>query len=106
MNRRSPIIMTVACISMLLLSLTTPVSARVASQPTKSNFAFVFDDPEGKFEAARVVYNVTVGGEKGMRVHAKIKVTDGLDDPCLLIAYFYNPDGSPVEANSKNYSSS
>src|SRR2546430_14572206 len=47
------------------------------------------DDPEATYEGARIVHNVTVDGVKGMRVHASFRVRDGLDVPCMLIAYFY-----------------
>jgi hypothetical protein len=61
------------------------------------------DDPEGTFDDARVVYDVTVDGQKGMRVHARFTVREGLKVPCQLVAYFCNSDGSPVKANDKRY---
>jgi len=36
---------------------------------------FVFPtDPEATYQGARIVHNVTVNGEKGMRVHANFTV--------------------------------
>jgi hypothetical protein len=62
------------------------------------------DDPEAKFHAARIVHNVTVNGKKGMRVHANFTVKYGLDNPCKLIAYFYDEDGEPLESDDPKYS--
>ena len=62
------------------------------------------DDPEAKFHAARIVHNVTVNGQKGMRVHASFTVNYGLDNPCKLIAYFYDEDGEPLESDDPKYS--
>lgn len=65
-----------------------------------------FDDPEAVYEGARVVHNVTVGGEKGMRVHANFRVRYGQDVPCMLIAYFYfdDEDGKPLKTTDPKYS--
>ncbi len=62
------------------------------------------DDPEAKFHAARIVHNVTVAGKKGMRVHANFTVNYGLNNPCKLIAYFYDVDGEPLESDDPKYS--
>jgi hypothetical protein len=61
------------------------------------------DDPEATFEDARIVHNVTVDGEKGMRVHAKFRVKYGKGVPCRMIAYFYydDSDNSPLKASSE-----
>src|SRR5712692_1328600 len=50
------------------------------------------DDPVAIYEGARIVHNVTVDGEKGMRVHANFRVRYGLNIPCMMIAYFYYDD--------------
>src|ERR1700704_5630189 len=54
--------------------------------------ALLMDDPEAIYEGARIVHNVTVDGEKGMRVHAKFRVKYGKGVACMLIAYFYYDD--------------
>ena len=61
------------------------------------------DDPEAVFESARIVHNVTVDGEKGMRVHAKFQVKYGKGVPCLMIAYFYydDSDNTRLKASSE-----
>jgi hypothetical protein len=69
---------------------------------TKFNFTAPFDDPEAVYQGGRVVHNVTVGGEKGMRVHAKFRVLYGLGVPCRMIAYFYQ-GATPIEANDSKY---
>lgn len=98
-------------LSVFLLS-TVLVHAQNNDQQTvrRTNFSHPaylasFDDPEGEFESARVVYNVTVNEQKGMRVHAKFKVRNGLDTPCRLIAYFYADDeeSAPIKANDRKY---
>jgi hypothetical protein len=63
------------------------------------------EDPEATYHSARVVHNVTVGGKKGMRIHASFTVKYGLDNPCKLIAYFYydGADGEPLEAGDAKY---
>jgi hypothetical protein len=60
-------------------------------------------DPEATFQGARVVYNVTVDGQKGMRIHAQFRVRYGQNVPCQMIAYFFDEDGTPLEASDDNY---
>src|SRR6266550_4971933 len=64
-----------------------------------------FDDPVATYEGARIVHNVTVNGEKGMRVHANFRVQYGLNVPCMMIAYFYydDADNTPLKAGDANY---
>ena len=76
------------------------VSAKPAAPPM-----LVVDDPEAIFEDARIVHNVTVAGEKGMRVHAKFRVKYGKGVACSMIAYFYydDSDNTPLKAGDRNY---
>ncbi|HEX3560473.1 MAG TPA: hypothetical protein VHU19_14805 [Pyrinomonadaceae bacterium] len=64
-----------------------------------------FNDPEATYQGARIVHNVTVNDEKGMRVHANFRVRDGLGVPCMLIAYFYFDDqsGKPLRTDDPKY---
>src|SRR5258708_38343995 len=64
-----------------------------------------FDDPVATYEGARIVHNVTVKGEKGMRVHANFRVRYGLNVPCMMIAYFYYDDApnTPLKSDDANY---
>jgi hypothetical protein len=61
------------------------------------------DDPEATFQGARIVHNVTVNGQKGMRIHAKFTVRYGYDVRCRMIAYFFYDDGTPLESADENY---
>jgi hypothetical protein len=81
----------------------SPASKLRSSEAILSSLAP--DDPEATFEGARIVHNVTVDGEKGMRVHAKFTVHYGLNVPCRMIAYFYYDDGTALKSGDKNYSS-
>lgn len=65
----------------------------------------VIDDPEAVYQGARIVHNVTVKGQKGMRVHAKFSVKHGYDVDCTMIAYFYydDSDNTPLKAGDDNY---
>ena len=70
------------------------------------NNPFIFpDDPEATYQGARVVHNVTVGGQKGMRVHATFTVKYGYDVSCRLIAYFYydDSDNTPLKSADAKY---
>jgi hypothetical protein len=96
----------------ILALLAFPVSAqRSLSTPalridvTGRNYAAVPADPEAIYEGARIVHNVTVNGEKGMRVHAKFRVRNGLNTPCMLIAYFYYDDEAqtPLKTDDPEY---
>jgi hypothetical protein len=62
-------------------------------------------DPEATYHGARIVHNVTVKGQKGMRVHASFTVKHGLNNPCRLIAYFYYDDGenTPLDSSDASY---
>ena len=89
-----------AIISVLFVtSFVTPLMTSHASSATdrygRASVA-LFDDPEAFFDDARIVHNVTVDGEKGMRVHAKFHVKYGKGVPCLMIAYFYYDDQKPT----------
>ena len=84
------LVFALSIISPLTINHASPLTGRKAdAQPINS---IVFDDPEAVFESARIVHNVTVDGEKGMRVHAKFQVKYGKGVPCLMIAYFYYDD--------------
>lgn len=60
-------------------------------------------DPEATFQGARVVYNVTVDGRKGMRIHAQFSVKYGRGVPCRMIAYFFDEDGTALESSEREY---
>lgn len=81
---------------------TQPASSRL--DVPSSNVA-TFDDPVAIYEGARIVHNVTVDGEKGMRVHAKFHVKYGLGVPCMMIAYFYYDDeeNTPLKSGDADY---
>lgn len=105
-----------ACALVALVG-STPTSAGRARQSlktahprvevTRNNLVILPEDPEAIYEGARIVHNVTVDGETGMRVHAKFRVKYGLDVPCMLIAYFHFDDekGTPLKTDDANYRS-
>ncbi len=79
-----------------------------ASQAALSDAGYAIalpDDPEATYQGARIVHNVTVNGQKGMRIHANFTVKDGLDVPCRLIAYFYydDADSTPLKSGNAKY---
>ena len=92
------------------LSIISPLTQSHASSAPERNISpanlagsiILPDDPEAVFDEARIVHNVTVDGEKGMRVHAKFHVKYGKGVPCMMIAYFYYDDrnNSPLKASS------
>src|SRR5471030_2232681 len=90
-------------------------SARVLTPETTQPSSFRFDalhryigpvdDPVATYEGARIVHNVTVNGETGMRVHANFRVRYGQDVPCMMIAYFYydDEDNTPLKSGNAHY---
>jgi len=73
---------------------------------SKNNHAIVApNDPEATYKGARVVHNVTVNGQKGMRIHANFTVKYGFKVPCMLIAYFHFDDrnGKPLRTDQTKY---
>jgi hypothetical protein len=92
-----------------------PTSAKVLTPETTQPSSFRFDalhryiapvdDPVATYEGARIVHNVTVDGEKGMRVHANFRVRYGLNVPCMMIAYFYydDADNTPLKTDEPKY---
>ena len=74
-----------------------------AGQAASLNYLLAPDDPEATYQGARIVHNVTVNGQKGMRVHAKFTVRYGYDVRCRMIAYFYYDDGTPLESADPKY---
>jgi hypothetical protein len=95
------------------VSLISPLTSHAATTSMRNiepvnvtfNNGLMFDDPEAVYEGARIVHNVTVGGETGMRVHAKFQVKYGKGVPCMMIAYFYydDSDNTPLKAGPGNY---
>jgi hypothetical protein len=97
------------------VSMVSPFTVNHASTPVKpksekaitnfNNLVITPDDPEAVYEGARIVHNVTVDGEKGMRVHAKFQVKYGKGVPCMMIAYFYydDADNTPLKASDAKY---
>jgi len=67
------------------------------------NAPVALTDPVATFVGARIVHNVTVKGQKGMRVHANFRVRYGLNIPCRIIAYFHDEDGTALEAADDKY---
>jgi hypothetical protein len=65
----------------------------------------ILDQAEATYQGARIVHNVKVNGQVGMRVHANFTVKYALDTPCQLIAYFYYDDkeNTPLEAGDPKY---
>ncbi|HKP35450.1 MAG TPA: hypothetical protein VJT71_01225 [Pyrinomonadaceae bacterium] len=94
----------VALIQPLTVSSThaTPVAK---TAPAMNKAFLITDDPEAVYQSARIVHNVTVKGQKGMRVHAKFTVKYGLDVACKMIAYFYydDSDNTPLAAGDPKY---
>ena len=117
MNNQSllRILATSACKSVLIALLAFTASSSYAQRTQQKraprvelpqrNHAIVPDDPEAVYEGARIVHNVTVNGEKGMRVHATFRVKDGLDVPCMLIAYYFydDEDSTPLKTDEPKY---
>jgi len=73
--------------------------------PAENDAVAAMDDPEAVYQGARIVHNVTVKGQKGMRVHAKFTIKHGLDVSCKMIAYFYydDEDNTPLKAGDARY---
>jgi len=105
--------LTLSLLCTVMLSPTFVVRRAAASTPyeaTKAprflNNPLIFpDDPVATYQGARVVHNVTVGGQKGMRVHATFTVKYGYDVSCRLIAYFYydDADNTPLKSGDAKY---
>jgi len=95
------LVFALSIISPLTINHASPLPERKADAARLIN-SIVFDDPEAVFESARIVHNVTVDGEKGMRVHAKFNVKYGKGVPCMMIAYFYydDSDNTRLKASS------
>lgn len=70
---------------------------------TQLGYLSALTDPVATFEGARVVHNVTVNRQKGMRIHAQFRVRYGLNVPCRMIAYFFDDDGTALEAGDEQY---
>jgi hypothetical protein len=81
-------------------------SASKSSSPTPkpSDSPKSTSDMRAKFEKIWVDYNVTDGGEKGMRIHVKFEVynMEGVDSK--LMVFFQKEDGTYVKNSSTPYS--
>ena len=99
------LVFAVSLISPLTNHASAPVRLKIEPVNTAMNNILVPDDPEAVYEGARIVHNVTVDDEKGMRVHAKFQVKYGKGVPCMMIAYFYydDADNTPLKAGDANY---
>lgn len=108
---RAPFALTLLCAVMLSPTFTLRrVEASTLNDTNKTrrfldNPLIFPDDPEATYQGARIVHNVTVGGVKGMRVHANFTVKYGYDVSCRLIAYFYydDSDNTPLKSGDAKY---
>jgi hypothetical protein len=110
------VVVMAAVISTMVGLSSYPTSAKVVTPEITRPSSFRFealhryigpvDDPVAIYEGARIVHNVTVDGEKGMRVHASFRVRYGLNVPCMMIAYFYydDEDNTPLKSGNARYS--
>lgn len=91
-----------------------PASASAAPetrQATWSRFeatpptTLIVDQAEATYQGARIVHNVKLNGQVGMRVHANFTVKYALDTPCQMIAYFYydDADNTALVSGDANY---
>lgn len=96
------LVFALSIISPFTINHASPLPERKADAARLINSIVVPDDPEAVFETARIVHNVTVDDEKGMRVHAKFHVKYGKGVACRMIAYFYYDDAAntPLKASS------
>lgn len=106
------VLATSACKSVLIallasIAISTYAQGNLQKRASRSditrNHAMAPTDPEAIYEGARVVHNVTVDGEKGMRIHATFRVKYGLDTACMLIAYYFYDDGKPLKTDEPKY---
>jgi len=105
MNKHLTSVRAMFMAALFVTSLVIPFSAGHASSLSdryRGMSVSLPDDPEAVFESGRIVHNVTVDGEKGMRVHAKFRVNYGKGVSCRMIAYFFydDTDNSPLVASS------
>lgn len=93
--------------TLIILSMLTaiPAQERIAREikAGQHSHGIALTDPEASFQGARVVYNVTVDGQKGMRIHAQFKVRYGQNVPCQMIAYFFDEDGTALDSSDDHY---
>src|SRR5882724_1257118 len=97
------LVFAVSLISPLTSHAATPAMRNIEPVNVTFNNNLMFDDPEAVYEGARIVHNVTVNGEKGMRIHASFRVKYGLGTPCMLIAYYFFDDGKPLKTDEPKY---
>src|SRR5213080_3018712 len=99
------LVFAVSLISPLTSHAATPAMRNIEPVNVTFNNNLMFDDPEAIYEGARIVHNVTVDGEKGMRVHAKFRVRYGKGVPSMMIAYFFydDADNTPLKTDDPNY---
>jgi hypothetical protein len=97
------VVFALSIVSPLIINHASPLLERKIDAAQLINTMVIPDDPEAVFEDARIVHNVTVNGQKGMRVHAKFQVKYGKGVPCLMIAYFYydDSDNTRLKASSE-----
>jgi len=118
MNRRPRAVKILSLVLALIFAMVGlsgfPTSASRIPEPEQTSsprldvlrsYTAPFDDPEATYQGARIVHNVTVKGEVGMRVHANFTVKYGLDVPCQMIAYFYydDEDNTPLKTDEPKY---
>src|SRR5450432_2896670 len=119
--RRGKLRFRVAAISLVVCTAiafpaSTSISASHAAQSLESpaarmtlrgnDYALVLpEDPEVTYEGARIVHNVVVDRQNGMRVHANFTVKYGLGVPCRMIAYFFfdDQDSTPLKSADPKY---
>lgn len=85
----------------------TPTASKSPSPTPKPSDSPVKSTVDGKakFDKIWVDYNVTEGGEKGMKIHVKFEVSgmEGVDS--YLLIYFQKTDGTDLKTGSSAYGS-
>jgi hypothetical protein len=106
--------LTVALLIAMVGLFNSPTSVSAAPETRQSSWSrfnavppttLIVDQAEATYQGARVVYNVKLNGQVGMRVHANFTVKYALDTPCMMIAYFYydDADSTPLVSGDANY---
>jgi hypothetical protein len=92
-----------------LVLLTTAASAKAFVHPANeaaNSSAVTAIAPGVSFGRIWVDYDVTQGGETGMRIHVNFTVTDMKNIPGYLAIYFQTKDGTPLEDSNGKFDSS
>jgi len=104
-NARQNFLPVLLCLGLLVTAATAKTAVHQENEGENSATPNITFEPSATFQRMWIDYNITQGGQKGMRIHTNFTVYNmkGIDG--YLALYFQKRDGTPLRDNNNEYNS-